>query len=113
MKLITIQAHFEARTRQAHFEARTRRCIISDALSECAIYCHESGCHQEARMEPGGLDNCQDCYYARVIRYLSGTITLTKYELSLIYNKKYGRLDTYGEQPGTLSTPESEDYIPF
>jgi hypothetical protein len=104
MKLTTIQAHFES---------KTRRCIISDALNECALYCYESGCYYESRLEPGGLSDCQDCYYARVIRYLSGTLTLTKHELSLIYNQKYGRLDTYGEQPGTISTPESEDYIPW
>ena len=104
MKLITIQAHFKS---------KTRRCIISDALNECALYCYESGCYYESRMEPGGLSGCQGCCCARVIRYLKGTITLTKYELSLICGRKYGRLCACPLQPGTISTPESEDYIPW
>lgn len=84
MKLITIQAHFEA---------KTRRGIISNALNECALYCNG---YYGSLLEP----DCRDCYCARVIQYLSGTLTLTEYELSLIYNQRYDCLDTY---------PESED----
>ena len=87
MKLTTIQAHFES---------KTRRGIISNALNECALYC-------DAHLEPGFFSDCQACYYARVIRYLSGTLTLTEYELSLIYNQQYDRLDTYPESEDDLS----------